>query len=131
MFLLVIKEQVVAGIQKAADASLDEMKEGGDVTPTQNTISGPSHPRQVLTLFLGNVVEKTDEFQLNFRSGHRMESILVTLVDDLQEDLENADMPIWDLHDLSVMVSTIDQGIFLEYLQKWEIWGIVLYCYIP
>lgn len=65
MFLLVIIEQVMAGIQKAADASLDEkMKEGSDMTSTQNTVSEPSHPRQVLTLFLGKAVEKMDAFQL-------------------------------------------------------------------
>lgn len=39
--------------------------------------------------------------------------------------------PFWYLQDLSVMVSTIDHGIFLEYLQKWEIWSIVLHWYIP
>lgn len=57
-----------------------------------------------------------DPFQFGFRPDYGTETILVTFVDDLYQELDRKSVSLLVLLDLSVAFSTIDHGMLMAWL---------------
>lgn len=76
-----------------------------------------------LQIFLDEV-NCLDHFQSRFRPGYETESALVTLVDDMHQEVNSATLFI--LLNFSAAVNTIANGILLDHLSRLELEGTIL-----